>query len=173
MSRHIDFEDLSDEDLQYLEERPWLKTEYELQSGQTFGELLQEQGKEGLTPAGRTYTDAELEKIVQDRAAEIAGQQPVQQAGDGPTDDYPSYADKPRPEGWENFSDEEKRAYVYGSDEASYDYDNDEEWPYNDLLAEVSERNGEREDDDKIRPASRSREDVIAALRADDEANAE
>jgi len=50
---------------------------------------------------------------------------------------------------------------------ASVDYT---EWEYVDLQKEVSRRNEEREDADKIEPESRKAEDLAAALKADDEA---
>lgn len=44
-----------------------------------------------------------------------------------------------------------------------------EEMSGKDLLAEVKSRNSTREGDDKIKPESRSKEDLIAALEADDQ----
>lgn len=41
-------------------------------------------------------------------------------------DDYPSWADKPRPDGWEDFSDEEKMGYVYGTGDPDADDDADD-----------------------------------------------
>jgi hypothetical protein len=38
-------------------------------------------------------------------------------------DDYPTWADKPRPDGWEDFTDEEKLAYVYGTGDPDADAD--------------------------------------------------
>jgi hypothetical protein len=47
-----------------------------------------------------------------------------------------------------------------------------DDWDYADLQKEVSSRNEDREDDDKITPESRSSENLAAALREDDEKNA-
>lgn len=47
------------------------------------------------------------------------------------------------------------------------------DWEYNDLRHEVSSRNEDREEDDKIVPDSQSKEDLVAALEADDEGSEE
>jgi hypothetical protein len=47
------------------------------------------------------------------------------------------------------------------------------DWEYQALLDEVASRNEGRADDDKIVPASRKGDDLVAALEADDEASAE
>lgn len=40
-------------------------------------------------------------------------------------DDYPSYADKPRPDGWESFTDDQKREYIYAPVDPDGDPDGD------------------------------------------------
>lgn len=63
-----------------------------------------------------------------------------------------------------------------GTDDNEGDFDPEglpddySEWEYADLQKEVSRRNSDREEDEKIEPESRKGEDLIAALEADDEA---
>lgn len=55
------------------------------------------------------------------------------------------------------------------SDDGDDEAEGYEAWDYRDLQSEVKERNEERDEDDKIKPASQSKEDLAKALEDDDE----
>lgn len=159
MSKQIDFDNLDADDYAYLNQRPWLKDEYERLSGNSFDDL------------DFNLPDEDDESDESD-------------AGNSVVDDFPTYTDKPRPEGWSDFSDDEKRAYIYDTGktpvgevepnseptggDADGDDDEDEvqpysEWDYKDLKAEVAERG--------LEVADQKAETLVAALDADDEAS--
>ncbi len=157
MAKQIDFENLTADDKQYFDDRPWLKDDYERHTGNKFSDL-----------------DFNLPDDEDDEQDDGSQQNPQS----SPVDDFPSYADRPRPDGWDTFSDEEKRAYIYTQPDevksngaGSSDADADEpvapysEWDYQVLKEEVAER--------ELDVADQKKETLVAALEADDEAENE
>jgi hypothetical protein len=118
MARDVDFENLDEDDVRYLAERPWLVDQAEREGNEDVREVVEEYALS-------------------------------QQAHNEPGT-FPVEATTPQ-------------------EEADDDYDS---WKKDELVAEIEDRNSEREDSDYLSPGG-TKSDMIERLRADDAAQAE
>jgi hypothetical protein len=119
VARDIDPNNITADDLVYLNQRPWLKEEIRLQTGKSLEDLMSEDDLESA------QDENDLSTPEPDDGTEV-----------------------------EEDSTDEDEPYS--------------EWEYADLVAEVKSRNEDRNETTEIKPISRSKEHLVAALEADD-----
>lgn len=170
MSKDIDPYRISPDDVLYIQHRPMLRQEFRLQG---LGDPLAEDYPYLVDDEGNFINDA--------------SEAPSPASDTGYDEDgFPTNSDKEKPENWNDFSDEEKRAYVYGKDEEddgdkpepitlSEDMQWSEENKNKELKAVIDARNADRdpEGDWFIKPEGTTKEDLQKALAADDKRVAE
>lgn len=165
MSRQIDLtKPLSDEDRQYLVD--WSRTD-DLRKN---AEYLAEQDAAALEPIddGNTGDVNPFEK--DDGSDLMAGTHPGERAVTESQRQAVKDLQSEDPNKVTKDGDSPLRPTQQAGDaESEHDdnYDDADAWSYRDLQKEIGERNEDRDEDSKI-PASGSREDLVARLRADD-----
>lgn len=166
MSREIDPYNLSEDDKVYISQRPGLRQEFILQG---LGDPLSDDYDPGNPDDDSDDSDDGYDE-----------------------DGYPVNSEYPKPDNWSDLSDEEKRDYVYngptnprpsgdpsenvGGDDDTNALDDlppEKRWGEGmtqpELLKVVKARNADYDDDEKIEPESNSKDDLVAALKADDQ----
>lgn len=144
MARQIDFDQpLSEEDAAYVAQRPWLKRDAELQ-----GATVRLASDEPIEPTPTPAVTPQIIPLAGTDVEDLTGDEDADEDIDDETGDEDEEPDE---------DDEE--------DEDGVDYSELSNEELEDL---IRTRNKER-DADHIRPATRKKADLIAALQADDE----
>jgi hypothetical protein len=166
MSKYIDPEHMSPEDVIYVRQRPTLLREFDLQG---LGDPTKE-GFEGHDFNWSTYFDENGN--LREEALDEDNEDPDEPSGYD-VDGFPDGFSKPKPDNWSDMSDEEKREFVYGSaTEEEDELPEEKRWNPDmtkaQLDAVIAARNADYDDDEQITIAKDDKQSRIDALQQDD-----